>query len=144
MARDFIGGAIILDADQMIYNENVLKKTFKLSGYNCVWMERETKEWMLTEKNGMVTHCNKEGGKGGWQLYSISRWTVEDGERLKEHIETEFEERKNTQIYWDDIALFCYPEAYRLGICEMKTGDVVEIDDIKELAVIDKYYERFL
>lgn len=144
MARDFIGGAIILDADQMIYNENVLKKTFKLSGYNCVWMEHETKEWMLTEKNGMVTHCNKEGGKGGWQLYSISRWTVEDGERLKEHIETEFEERKNTQIYWDDIALFCYPEAYRLGICEMKTGDVVEIDDIKELAVIDKYYERFL
>lgn len=144
VARDFIGQAIILDADQMIYNDNVLKKTFELSGYNCVWTDSDTKEWLLTEKNGLVTHCSREGGKGGWQLFSISRWTADDGKRLKEHIETEFEERKNTQIYWDDIALFCYPEAYHLGIYEMKSGDVVEIDDIKELATIDRKYESFL
>lgn len=143
-AREYIGGAIILDADQIIYNKRVLAKNFERSCYNCVWNEQETKEWLLTTENGTVTHCSRTGGRGGWQLYSISRWTVEDGKRLKKHLETEFEKKNNTQIYWDDIALFCYPEDYSLGIYEMEDGDVLEIDDIRELAAKDESYEKFL
>ncbi len=143
-AREYIGGAIILDADQIIYNERVLAKNFERSCYNCVWNEQETKEWLLTTENGTVTHCSRTGGRRGWQLYSISRWTVEDGKRLKKHLETEFEKKNNTQIYWDDIALFCYPEDYSLGIYEMEDGDVLEIDDIRELAAKDESYEKFL
>lgn len=48
-------------------------------------------------------------------LFSISRWSEEDGEKLKRHLELEFEVKKNTQIYWDDVALFCFPEEYELG-----------------------------
>ncbi len=142
-AREYIEEAIILDADQMIYNEKVLSKAFECSGYNCVWTDRETKEWLLTTKDGTVTNCSRTGGKGGWQLYSISRWTMEDGRRLRRHLETEFEKKRNTQIYWDDIALFCYPEEYQLGIYKMAQGDVLEIDDVKELAAVDKSYEKF-
>lgn len=141
-AREYIEEAIILDADQMIYNEKVLSKAFECSGYNCVWTDRETKEWLLTTKDGTVTNCSRTGGKGGWQLYSISRWTMEDGRRLRRHLETEFEKKRNTQIYWDDIALFCYPEEYRLGIYKMEQGDVLEIDDMEELAAADKSYRR--
>lgn len=144
VARDMIGGAIILDADQMIYNEKILSKFFERSSYNCVWTGQETKEWLLTVEKGIVMGCSRTGGAGGFQLYSISRWTDRDGERLRKHIEMEFEKKKNTQIYWDDIALFCYPEQYRLGIYEMAKEDVVEIDDIKELAAMDKTYEKFL
>lgn len=143
VAREYIEDSIILDADQIIYNEKILSKNFERSGYNCVWRKQKTKEWLLTAENGIVTHCSRTGGKDGWQLYSISRWMAEDGERLRGHIEIEFEKKKNLQIYWDDIALFCYPEQYRLGICEMKEGDVVEIDDLKELAAIDKSYGKF-
>lgn len=144
VAREHIEEAIILDADQMIYNDKILSKEFERSGYNCVWTKQETKEWLLTTKNGIVTDCSRTGGKGGWQLYSISRWTAEDGRRLRGHIETEFEKKNNTQIYWDDIALFCYPEEYRLGIYQMERGDVLEIDDIEELAAVDKSYEKFV
>lgn len=144
VAREMIGEAMILDADQMIYNEKILSRFFERSGYNCVWTGRETKEWLLTVENGIVSHCSRTGGKNGFQLYSISRWTAQDGERLRKHIETEFEEKNNKQIYWDDIALFCYPEQYRLGVYEMKEGDVVEIDDIRELAAIDTAYTKFL
>lgn len=143
-ARGFLEDAIILDADQMIYNEKILSRTFEHSGYNCVWTGQNTKEWLLTVENGVVTHCSRTGGKDGWQLYSISRWTAQDGKRLRKHLEIEFEKKKNTQIYWDDIALFCYPEQYQFGIYEMKKGDVVEVDDIEELAAIDKSYESFL
>lgn len=144
MARELIGDSIILDGDQIIYNEKVVSRAFERSGYNCVWTGQQTKEWLLTVENGIVTRCSRTGGAKGWQLYSISRWTTEDGKRLRKHLETEFEEKKNRQIYWDDIALFCYPEQYRLGIHEMEKGDVVEIDDLEELAASDQDYEKFV
>lgn len=144
MAREHIENAIILDGDQMIYNPDILRPDFERSGYNCIWTDEETEEWVLTVKDEVVTSCSRTGGEQGWQLYSISRWSKEDGEKLKKHLEVEFKEKKNTQIYWDDVAMFCYPQEYELGIMEMKSGDIVEIDNLEELAAIDKTYEKYV
>ena len=144
VARDYIENAIILDGDQMIYDPSILKPEFEHSGYNCIWTDQETDEWLLTVEDGIVTNCSRTGGRDGWQLFSVSRWSKEDGQRLKRHLEIEFEDKKNTQIYWDDVALFCYPEEYKLGIYEMEQGDIVEIDDIHELAAIDSNYEKYV
>jgi len=141
MAREHIENAMILDGDQIIYNQSILNTEFERSGYNAVWTDSETDEWLLSVQNGIVSSCSRTGGKGGWQLYSISRWSEEDGQRLKKHLELEFEEKKNKQIYWDDVALFCYPEEYELGIKEMKKTDVREIDDLSELIALDRSYE---
>lgn len=144
MAREHIENVIILDGDQMIYNPDILRPDFERSGYNCIWTDEETEEWVLTVKDEVVASCSRTGGEQGWQLYSISRWSKEDGEKLKKHLEVEFEEKKNTQIYWDDVAMFCYPQEYELGIMEMKSGDIVEIDNLEELAAIDKTYEKYV
>ena len=56
----------------------------------------------------------------------------------------EFKEKKNTQIYWDDVALFCHPEDYQLGIQTMHENDIIEIDNLQEFAAIDSKYERYL
>lgn len=141
--RDKIQNAIILDGDQIIYNDKILSPEFERSGYNAVWTDGETDEWLLDVKDGVVQSCSRTGGKGGWQLYSISRWTKEDGKKLKKHLETQFEEKKNRQIYWDDVALFCYPDEYELGIRPMTYDDIVEIDGFDELVKIDKNYENF-
>ena len=143
VARDYIEKAIILDGDQIIYNSNILSPEFERSGYNSVWIEGETDEWLQTVEDGVVTSCSRTGGKGGWQLYSISRWTAEDGKRLKYHLEVEFEQKKNRQIYWDDIAMFCYPKEYELGIRPMKKDDVIEIDNLDELIKLDDTYRKF-
>ena len=143
MAREHIENAIILDGDQIIYNKDILAPEFERSGYNAVWTENETDEWLLTITDGIVTECSRTGGKGGWQLYSVSRWSKNDAEKLKQHLEIEFEEKKNHQIYWDDVAMFCHFDEYELGIREMKMTDVLEIDDIHELVKIDKSYERY-
>lgn len=144
MAREYIENAIILDGDQMIYNPDILRPDFERSGYNCIWTDEETDEWLLTVKDGVVTSCSRTGGEQGWQLYSVSRWSKTDGQKLKRHLEIEFEEKKNTQIYWDDVAMFCYPQEYELGIMEMKRGGIVEIDNLEELAAIDKTYEKYV
>lgn len=144
VAREYIENAIILDGDQIIYNPTILTPEFERSGYNCVWTDKETDEWLLTVKNNVVQSCSRTGGQNGWQLYSVSRWTAEDGQRLKKHLEYEFDIKKNRQIYWDDVALFCYPHEYTLGIFEMQAGDITEIDNLSELARIDSSYKKYL
>lgn len=144
VARNHIEEAMILDGDQIIYNNKILSPEFERSGYNSVWTDGQTDEWLQTVENGVVTSCSRTGGKCGWQLYSISRWTKQDGLRLKKHIELEFETNANRQIYWDDVALFCYPEEYELGIRPMKKEDIIEVDDLNELIALDKSYEKYL
>lgn len=144
VAREHICNAIILDGDQIIYNADILKPEFERSGYNAVWTDEETDEWLMTVKDGIVTSCSRNGGKMGWQLYSVSRWSEEDGKKLKHHLEIEFEKKQNRQIYWDDVAMFFYPEEYRLGITEMNKADIIEIDTLNELASIDESYQSYL
>lgn len=143
MARDYIKDTIILDGDQMICNKAVLNPYFKRSGYHCIWTDVETKEWILCIKNGIIQSCNRTGGKSGWQLYGISYWTAEDGGKLKKHLEEEFVEKENRQIYWDDIALFLHLDEYCLGIREMRRGDVLEVDSLDELIALDNNYRIF-
>lgn len=142
-AREYIENAIILDGDQIIYHPEILSPEFERSGYNSIWTEDETEEWLQTVEDGIVTACSRNGGKKGWQLYSISRWTAEDGKKLKRHLEIEFEQKQNRQIYWDDVAMFCYPEEYRLGIRPMEKGDIIEVDNLQELIALDESYKRY-
>lgn len=143
VAREHLGDCIILDGDQIIYNSAILDPHFALSGYNAVWCEGETNEWLMDVEDGVVKSCSRSGGSHGWQLYSISRWTAEDGEKLKQHLEYEFD-RGNRQIYWDDVAMFCHFKDYRLGIREMKSSDIIEIDGLDELVAIDHSYQKYL
>lgn len=143
VARDHIENSIILDGDQIIYNSEILSPEFERSGYNSVWTDEETDEWLQTVENGYVTSCSRTGGRKGWQLYSISRWTAEDGRKLKHHLEVEFEQKKNRQIYWDDVAMFCYPDEYELGIRPMNKNDIIEVDNLSELIALDSSYKKF-
>ncbi len=142
VAREHIEDAIILDGDQIVYNPKILTPEFERSCYNCIWTDEHTNEWLLALDNGVVSSCSRTGGDGGWQLFSVSRWTAEDGARLKRHLEIEFEDRLNRQIFWDDVALFCYPDEYRLGVFEMEQGDILEIDNFEELIALDAHYKH--
>lgn len=143
VAREYLGDCIILDGDQIICNNSVLAPEFTLSGYNAVWCEGETREWLMDVENGIVKSCSRTGGSHGWQLYSISRWTSEDGKKLKRHLEQEFDVG-NRQIYWDDVAMFCHFQDYKLGIWQMNARDIIEIDELNELVEIDHSYSKYM
>lgn len=144
VARDHIENAIIMDGDQIIYNSAILLPDFNYSGYSSAWTEEKTDEWLQTVQDGVVTSCSRTGGEKGWQLYSVSRWTSEDGRKLKHHLEIEFEQHKNYQIYWDDVAMFCYPDEYKFNVYPISKNDIVEIDNLQELADIDVSYKKYL
>ncbi len=140
-AREYLKDVIILDGDQMIYNDKVLMPCFKKSGYNAVWTSEETSEWLMQVQDGRVVSCSRTGGANGWRLYSISRWTSEDGKRLKSHLKEEFERNGETQLYWDDVAMFRHLEEYDLGVFPMEESDVLEIDDFSDLVMVDSSYK---
>ncbi len=142
-ARHHLEDCIILDGDQLIINSAVLSPRFTHSGYNAVWCEGVTDEWLLDVHNGIVCGCSRNGGAKGWQLYSVSRWTKEDGQLLCNCLEQEFE-RNSRDLYWDDLPLFRYPDLFTLSIWEMQQGDVIEIDTLEELAALDKSYVTYL
>ena len=143
VAKDHLEDCIILDGDQIIYNAEILSPQFTLSGYNAVWCEDHTDEWLMNVENGVVKSCSRTGGSHGWQLYSVSRWSAPDGAKLKKQIEYEFE-RGNRQIYWDDVPMFCYFSEYTLGIRTMQKSDIIEIDSLEELAEIDRNYRSYI
>lgn len=143
-ARDFISNAIILDGDQIIYNKEILNKQITKSGYSCIWTDDKTDEWLLTmDSDKKVINCSRTGGKNGWQLFSVSRWTEEDGIKLKHFLEEEFEVKKNDQIYWDDVAMFCHPQDFDLTVYPIKKGDILEIDSFEELCELDASYRNY-
>lgn len=144
VAREHLEDVIILDGDQIIYHDDILSPDFERSGYNAVWTDEETNEWLMQVDNGIVTSCSRTGGKKGWQLYSVSRWTKEDGKKLKRCLEEEFDGKKNRQIYWDDVAMFCHFDEFQLGIRPMKQDDIIEIDNLSELISLDDSYAQYL
>ena len=65
VAREYLDDCIILDGDQMIYNPEVLSPYFEHSGYNSVWTEEYTKEWLQEVKEGRVVSCSQVGKMDG-------------------------------------------------------------------------------
>lgn len=137
-AREHLRNVIILDGDQIIREPKILKPEFERSGYCAIYTEHETSEWLLTVEENLVTHCSRTGGKQGWELHSVSFWTEEDGARLRKHLEQDYPTKKD--IYWDDVALFCHPEDYRLGIRPIARDALLEIDSVEELMQVDSSY----
>lgn len=133
-AKDYISDTFIIDGDQIIKNSEVFNTDYNMSGYSAVWTDSFTDEWLMTvNDNGIVVSCNKEGGCNGWKLYSVSRWGKEDGLKLKKYLETEFYEKKNTGIYWDELAMFIYSDSFNLGVYRINENDIVEIDTVEDL-----------
>ena len=65
-------------------------------------------------------------------------------EKLNHHLEIEFEQKNHRQIYWDDVAIFCYQEEYQLGIRPMNKDDIIEVDNRSELIALDASYKKYV
>ena len=135
-ARDWLPDSMILDGDQIIRNPEALSPDFERSGYNAIWTDEPTREWVLTLEGEVVTGCSRTGGPRGWQLFSVSRWSEDDGEQLAEDVTRAWESGRR-DVYWDDVPLFLFPEHYALGIHRMNREDVLEIDSLEELRAVD-------
>ena len=140
VARNELKNTVILDGDQLVMNPKLLKREFAHSGYAGAKISQFTDEWIMhPDDNGRVVSCDRDGGQKGYRLYSVSKWTAEDSEKLRKLVEKEFQ-AKNYDIYWDDVSMFKYPDKFDLFVHQVDPGDIVEIDSLDELKAIDSSY----
>lgn len=136
--RAHLEDVIILDGDQVIRDAGILSPEFPRSCYCAIYTQEQTDEWLLTVEGDVITRCSRTGGDRGWELHSVSFWSAEDGARLRRHLEQVYAGCRD--IYWDDVALFCHPEEFTLGIRPISRDALWEIDSFEELVQADPAY----
>lgn len=135
--REKLGNCFVIDGDQVIRNPEIFHRDYDSSGYFACYNDSYTKEWMLQcDDQYRILSCDREGGKDGYQLYGISYWNEEDGKCLSSLLEKVYKKEKKTHIYWDDVALFCYPEQFSLRVYPISADSVQEIDNKEEYEAI--------
>lgn len=137
--RDRIENTYILDGDLLIYHPDIITRYQYASNYVGMWVE-ETEDWNLVlDQDGYICGM-KLGGENTYLMYGVSYWTAEDGKRLKAHVEKVYSQPGGKSKYWDQVAIECYPEEYRLGVRNFAVGDIIEIDDYVMLKELDGNY----
>ena len=140
-AKEKLGKTIILDGDQIINNPEIIKLDFDKSGYVCIPITTFKKEWILSlNKHNKIISCLRDGGDKGYELKSLSFWTKADSEKLKTFLQEEYKDKRNTNIYWDDVAMFVHPSKFDLYGYVIKENDIQEVDSLEELKDLDSSY----
>lgn len=138
--REHLEDVMICEGDYYIYDQTAMDPEFERSGYDVIRVEQETREWTFQLEDGVIVSCSRTGGTCGWELKGVSRWSKEDGALLRKHLELEFEEKRNVQLYWDDIPCFVHQTEYRMGVHEIPAGSIIEVDSVRELIALDDSY----
>ena len=132
---------MILEGDQYFFSPAPLARDFEHTEYNAYWQDRPTVEWLAeADESGKIIGCSDTGGEKGWLFYGVSRWTAEDGRRLRRDIETTFEKEKIRDCYWDCVPFYLHPEGYEIYLRKVNPEDRVELDSLEDLAAIDPSY----
>lgn len=140
-ARDYLPGSFVLEADLVVKEDTILNPLIEKSGYLASWMNPAT-EWLLTVEENRITNCEMRASRPGYRLWGISMWTQEDGKRLAAEIAREYE-NGSWNRYWDEVALDQCRTKYDLGIREVGSDAILEIDTLDELVAIDESYKKF-
>ena len=143
MAKEYIPGSFILEGDLIVRNPDVLDPETDCSGYLASRVD-ETDDWAVKVTDGRIIYASTTGGRDLYRMWGISMWTQDQGRLLKELVRQRFEDMKDWSVYWDELALFKYPERFDLGIRQVEYSDMQEIDTVEELAALDPAYLRYL
>ena len=135
------GGCYICEADLLIANPDVIRKYHTSSDYLGSYA-KETDDWSLQEKDGRAVNYRK-GNTNCFNCYGISFWTPEDCDRLREDIESVWNEEGGRDVFYEFVPLVLRKDNYFVKIHECQPGDVVEIDNFHELVALDPSYKAY-
>lgn len=138
LAKDYLGGAYVLEGDLVLYNPKLITKYQYCSNYLGVPTD-VTDDWCFEVDGDQITKV-KIGGMNCCHMYGISYWTKEDGEKLKEHIPQVFNMPGGREKYWDEVALDLFKPEYYIEVRRCTFEDIIEIDTFKDLKKIDSVY----
>lgn len=139
LVRDKFENSYVLESDLVLYNQDIIRKYEYYSNFLGMYTD-VTDDWCLETKNGIITK-EKVGGYNCHQMYGISYYTKEDGQKMKYDMEEVYNMPGGKEKYWEQVVLDVKKNKYKIRVRECKKGDIVEIDTFNELKKIDKTYD---
>ena len=141
VAKDLFKNAYAFESDLLLENPAIITKYQYETNYLAIPVER-TDDWYFdANSDGYITHIAKGKESPCWKMVGCSFWMAEDGARLAEDIPAVFAEGGECrQIFWDDVALDCRSQNYRVRVRECSASDITEIDSFAELQQVDDAY----
>ncbi len=138
--KDLFSNAYVLDADNIVYNPEVIRKYQYSTNFMGVKVS-QTDDWFFKTENGVITDELK-GGSGDdiYLVIGISYWDEKAGRQLKKDLEEEYNSPNGKELYWEFVPILTRKENYTIRIRECNREDVVEIDTFDELKAIDPAY----
>ena len=139
VAGERVQNAYIIESDLLLRCGELIEAEQSRSNYLAIPVEK-TDDWcFFTDSYNRIKKITV-GGENCQQMVGISYWTAADGQRLAERTEKLFADKRNWQLYWDQVALEYFPEEFSIYIRQCSKTDVVEIDTLAELQALDSSY----
>ena len=135
------GGCYICEADLLVTNPAIISKYHTSSDYLGSYA-KETDDWSLKEMDGRAVDYRK-GNTDCFNCYGISFWTPEDCDKLREDIESVWNEEGGREVFYEFVPLVLRKENYYVKIRKCQREDVVEIDNFHELVALDCSYKGY-
>ena len=142
VARDYVPESFIIEGDQIISNTALFDPNIEKSGYAATYMDHAP-EWAIKVENNKIQSFSIGEGDKCYRLWGVSMWNRADGQKVAELVRKQFEDIKDLDVYWDELALSRCTTDFDLGIREVKNGDIIEVDTFDELISLDGSYKDY-
>lgn len=144
--RDLLGNAYIAEADLVLRNPKLIQPFQACSNYLGVPCD-STSDWAFQsiseEILPRITDLLPKGGNNVHHMFGISFWTEKDAKLLANELEEVVDERKEINRYFEEIPLDLFAQHHNVYIRECSFDDIVEIDNLDELAALDPEWHKW-
>lgn len=137
-AREILGDTdvYICESDLYIRDYSIFRHTPQSSCYFGRMEKGYSDDWIFEMNENTICRI-KKGGCNTYNMTGVSFFKKEDAAKLRYFIEQSYENDKAYDLFWDEV-VDKHLDELKMGIFEIKEGQITEIDTIEELKKVNE------
>ncbi len=141
---DFLGenACFICEADVYVRKIGIFQTEFNRSVYYGKMIQGYSDDWIFETEDGKIVEIRK-GGSNTYNMTGVAYLLKEDARLLKQRIEEIYNAPGTERLFWDEVVNQLLGQI-AMGINEVNSDDLVEVDTIDELMALDQSYKEWL
>lgn len=137
VARKHLKNSYICSADNY-FMHNPFEKEVDASYYSAVYIDGETSEWCIEERDGIIANVTV-GGHDSWVMMGHVFWAEEFSQKFREILEHEYNKTDTADKMWETIYIEHISEL-PMKIRKYPPGYIFEFDTMVDLQKFDLSY----